>query len=162
MRQSGASLGAATGGSVTTEFALLAPVMFALLLGVLHIGVGMQNYNALRGITADMARYVAVEYQTSNQLTNAQIQALGTAIAVQSPYMLDNEHVLVTVADADPQRVVGAKELTFTIRYTVPSLLEFIDIPSFPISYSRSLFLLVDEDTTETPSETGSTASPTA
>lgn len=144
MRALAARLRGSTRGSAAVEFALLAPVMFVLLLGVMQIGVAMQNYNALRGITADMARTVTVEYQKSNPLTNAQIEALGTATAVQPPYMLDNDSVVVSVVDAVPQRIAGARELRFTIRYTVPSVLALIDLPSVPIRYSRPIFVAVE------------------
>jgi Flp pilus assembly protein TadG len=132
-------------GATTIEFAILAPVMFVMLLGVLQVGMAMQSYNSLRGIAADIARIVAVEYQKSNELTNAQIQILGTTTAIQAPYLLDNESVLVTVSDADPQRVPDAKELALTISYTVPSVLTFIDLPSTTIRYKYPIFVAIDE-----------------
>lgn len=57
-------------GSVVTEFALLAPTILALMLGVLQIGIGMQNYNAMRSVASDVMRYAVVNYQTGNELTN--------------------------------------------------------------------------------------------
>ena len=48
-------------GSVAIEFALIGPVFLTMFLGVLQIGIGMQNYNALRGISADVARYAVVK-----------------------------------------------------------------------------------------------------
>jgi len=130
-----------TGGSVAVEFGLLGPLLIAMLLGVLQIGIGMQNYNALRGVAADVARVVTVEYQKSNELTNTQVQQLGQATAVQAPYLLDVESLDVSVADAAVQRVAGAKELTFTVTYTVPTLLTIIDLPAFNIRYTRPIFV---------------------
>ena len=59
-------------GSVAVEFALVGPILLGMLMGVLQIGIGMQNYNALRGISADTARYAVVNYQTANRLTTSQ------------------------------------------------------------------------------------------
>lgn len=126
---------------MAVEFALLGPVLIALLLGVLQVGTGMQNYNALRGIAADVGRHVVVEYQKSNELTNAQVRQIGQATAVQAPYMLDSDSVRVEVGDAATQRVAGAREITFTITYTVPSVLAIIDLPSFTIRFSRPIFV---------------------
>lgn len=131
-----------TAGSAAVEFALLAPLLFALLLGVFQIGMGMQAYNALRSIAADTGRNVAVEFQKSNPLSNAQVQQIGTATAVQAPYMLDSANVVVTAVNATPQRVAGAREITLTINYTVPSVLRVIGLPPVNIRYSRPIFVL--------------------
>jgi Flp pilus assembly protein TadG len=125
------------------EFALLGPLMITMLLGVVQIGIGMQSYNALRGIAADVGRHVAVEYQKSNRLTNTQVRQLGEATAVQPPYLLDGSALTVNVADASPQRVAGAKEITFTVTYTVPSVLAIIDLPNFNIRFSRPIFVAI-------------------
>ena len=60
-------------GSTIVEFALLGPLMMAMMLGVLQLGVGMHGYNAMRSASADVARYAAVQYQTENELSNSQI-----------------------------------------------------------------------------------------
>jgi Flp pilus assembly protein TadG len=134
----------AESGSVAVEFALLGPLMFGLLLGVLQIGVGMHGYNALRGISSDVARYVVVNYQTDNKLSNSQLTDYARSVATTTPYSLTNNDVQVSIVDASTQRVAGAKELTFSITYTVPSFLQVIDIPGFDISYSRPIFVLND------------------
>jgi Flp pilus assembly protein TadG len=128
-------------GSAAVEFALLAPMMFAMLFGVLQIGVTMRAYNALRSISADVGRQVLVEYQNNNHLTNAQIQQLGRAAAVTPPYMLDNTNVNVNVVDAAAQRVSGAREITFSITYTIPSLVSVLHFPSLNIAFSRPIFV---------------------
>ena len=69
-------------GSAIIEFAILAPMIFAMLFGVIQVGLQMWSYNSLRSIVADTARYTMVEYQKSNQLTTDQIESKATAIAV--------------------------------------------------------------------------------
>lgn len=128
-------------GSVVIEFALLGPVMIGMLFGVLQIGLGMQSYNALRGISSDVARYAAVNYQTANRLTNAQLQTYGRAVATTSPYNLRSSEVTVTVVNAAAQRVAGATEKTFTVTYVVPSFLEVINVSSPTITFSRPIFV---------------------
>ena len=136
-----ASLRRSTDGSVMVEFALLGPMMIAMLLAVFQFGLGMQNYNALRGAAADVGREVAVEYQKANLLTNGQIQSLSRATAIQAPYLLDSDSLVITVQNAATQRVSGARELTLTFTYTVPSVLAIIDLPSFNINDSRPIFV---------------------
>lgn len=128
-------------GSVAIEFGLLGPVMIGMLFGVLQIGLGMQSYNALRGISGDVARYAAVNYQTANRLTNAQLQTYGRSVATASPYNLHSTDVTVTVVNAATQRVAGATEKTFTVTYTVPSFLKVINVGSPTIRFSRPIFL---------------------
>ena len=129
-------------GSMAVEFALLGPVVFGLFLGVFQIGVGMHGYNALRGISSDVARNAVINYQSDNDLTNSQLADYATNVAVSAPYMLTADDVEISIGNAATQRVTGAKELTFTIEYQVPSFLTVIGIDSFPISYSRPIFVI--------------------
>lgn len=123
------------------EFALLAPLLFAMLLGVLQIGLGMQSYNALRGIAADVARHVVVEYQKDNRLTEEQVRLFGTATAVQAPYLLDSQRISVSVDPAAVQRVAGARELSLTVSYRVPNIMQVIGLPDVTIRFSRPIFV---------------------
>ena len=45
-------------GSAVVEFALVGPVLIAMLMGVFHVGMAMQNYNALRSASARSAAFV--------------------------------------------------------------------------------------------------------
>ena len=64
-------------GAAAIEFALLSPALILMMIGVLQVGVAMQNYNALRGLSADVARYTMVQYQTGNTISNSQIESWG-------------------------------------------------------------------------------------
>ena len=44
-------------GSAVVEFAMLGGLFIAMLLGVFQVGIAMQSYNAMRSMTADVARY---------------------------------------------------------------------------------------------------------
>lgn len=129
------------GGAATIEFAIIAPVMIVLLMGVFQVGVGMQAYNALRAISMDTARHAAVEYQLNKPLSNDAIVTWARARAVNPPYLLSEGNLLITTTAAATQRVAGASERTFTIRYTVPSFLSVIGFDSFYITYSRPIFV---------------------
>ena len=50
-------------GASAVEFALLAPVFISLMLGVVEVGMYMQNYSAVRSLASDASRFAAVEYQ---------------------------------------------------------------------------------------------------
>jgi Flp pilus assembly pilin Flp len=128
-------------GTAAIEFALLAPVFFVMLFGVLQIGLWMQAHNALRGVAADVSRHVLVESQKANPMSNEQIRLYGTATAVRAPYLLASDRVTVSIVAAAEQRVTGARELRFSISYVVPGVLEIIDLPEVTVSFSRPVFV---------------------
>ena len=135
---------AARDGSTIVELGLLAPLMCALLLGELQVGIGMHSYNALRGISSDVARYAIVQYQTDNELGNSQLTDYARSVAISAPYGLQDSDVHVSVLHATTHRVAGAKELTFTITYTIDSFLGVIGLQDFSISFTRPIFVLDD------------------
>lgn len=129
-------------GSVAVEFALVGPLLIGMLMGVLQIGVGMQNYNALRGISADVARYSVINYQTANRLTTSQLQDYANSVASNAPYGLVRNRFTATIQAAATQRVTGATEYTITLNYDVPTMLSIIGIGEIPLSYSRPIFVI--------------------
>lgn len=140
------TLGADRSGSVVIEFALIGPTMIAMLFGVLQMGLAMQNYNALRGISADAARYAVVDSQSTTQastrLNDTQIEAYARNLAVHAPYGLIAQNVTVRLTTPATQRVTGATEKLLEIQYRIPSVLTIIGIDNIPISYSRPIFLI--------------------
>jgi len=129
-------------GSVAIEFALIGPVFITMFLGVLQIGIGMQNYNAMRGISADVARYAVVNYQTANRLTTSQLEDYARSVAAAPPYGLTRSRLTASVALATTQRVAGATEYTMTLDYTVPSVLGIMGMQDIPLSYDRPIFVV--------------------
>lgn len=129
-------------GSVIVEFALIGPALLAMFLAVLHFGIGMQNYNALRSISGDVARYAVVNYQTDTRLTTGQLSDFANGIATRPPYGLQRSRFLATMQNAPVQRVVGATEYTLTLTYMVPTMLSIIGIDEIPITYTRPVFVV--------------------
>lgn len=131
-------------GAIAVEFALLAPIFLLLLVGVLQVGMALQNYNALRGLSADVARYAMVQYQTGNEVSNSQLETWAENQALGAPYMLDQDRINATITDAGTQRVSGATELQVVVSYQLDSFLGFAGI-EFPfVTYTRPIFLLDD------------------
>ncbi len=129
-------------GAIAVEFALLAPIFLLLLVGVLQVGMAMQNYNALRGLSADVARYAMVQYQTGNELSNSQLETWAENQALGAPYLLDQNRINATITNAATQRVSGATELQVVVSYQLDSFLGFAGI-EFPfVTYTRPVFLL--------------------
>ena len=79
-------------GSAIVEFAVIAPVLLAMLFGVLQMGIVMWSYNSMRAIAADTARYTMIEYQKKDILSESQIEDKAVAIAVNSPYGFSIDH----------------------------------------------------------------------
>lgn len=128
-------------GAVIVEFALIGPAFLVMIFGVLQVGIAMQGYNAIRNLSADVARYAVVQGQTGNQLSTTQIRTYAINHAQGAPYLLDGERVNAVVTTAATQRIVGARELNITVTYQMESLLEFAGI-EFPfVTYSRPIFI---------------------
>lgn len=129
-------------GATIIEFAFVAPALVAMMLGVFDIGMSMQKYNAMRNIAADVGRYAVVNYQTNNRLTTDQLSSYTRSIAISSPYFLDNEDLATaTVAMAGTQRVADVVEYRLTLTYRVDTLLKFVGVPDFDITYQRPIFV---------------------
>ncbi len=129
-------------GASAVEFALLAPIFLLMLVGVLQVGMAMQNYNALRGVSADVARYAMVQYQTGNTVSNSQLETWAENQALGAPYMLDQNRINATVTTPGTQRVTGATELQVVMSYQLDNVLGFAGI-EFPfVTYTRPIFLL--------------------
>ena len=129
-------------GSVAMEFALIGPIFLTMFLGVLQIGIGMQNYNALRGVSADVARYAVVNYQTANRLTTSQLEDYTRSVASSPPYGLTRSRLTASVSMATTQRVEGATEYTVALNYSVPSVLGIMGMEDIPLRYSRPIFVV--------------------
>lgn len=129
-------------GATIIEFALLAPMFLLMIMGVFQVGAAMQSYNAMRSLSADVARYAMVQYQTGNTISNSQIETWAENHALGAPYLLKQDQVNAVVTTASTQRVADATELQLTISYQLDSFLAFAGI-EFPfITYTRPIFLL--------------------
>jgi Flp pilus assembly protein TadG len=130
-------------GAAAIEFALIAPVFLTMLLGVFQAGVWMQSYNAMRNAVAQTARSVAVEYQTGNKLIDSQVENTGLAVATTAPYLLKGGDAIdIDVTTPTVQTFPGAREMTLTMTYQMPSFLDFAGIGGPSVSYSRSMFVV--------------------
>lgn len=129
-------------GASVIEFAILAPMIIALMIGVLQVGMAMQSYNAIRSVTADTQRYAIVEYQKGQTPSNSAIRTQAISIADGAPYLLKPGSLSVTINDAATQRVSGAREMTVTISYQIPTVLPLLDFVAPTVSHSRPIFVL--------------------
>ena len=132
-------------GGVLIEFAILAPAIIALMMGVFQMGVQLQNVNALRSISSDGARYAVVEYQKDNAITPASIETAIEQIATAAPYYLEASRLSVDVDPVDIGRVAGAEEFAIKLKYNAPNFLKVIDQDEFDIDYERPLFVVPPE-----------------
>ncbi|MCZ8323981.1 MAG: pilus assembly protein [Sphingomonadaceae bacterium] len=127
-------------GSTIIEFAILAPVIFSLMLGVLQVGLHMHAYNAVRSVVTDTARFTTVEYQKDNDLTAEQIESRAIAYAVNPPYGLtiDNLTVLVT---QPASTITGTKRFNIEVSYVPQGLLGFIGVGAPTITVNRPVYV---------------------
>jgi Flp pilus assembly protein TadG len=129
-------------GAAMLEFAIVGPAMILMLFGVLQVGIGLQNYNALRNVSADVARYAMVQYSTGNKLSDDQMTDYAKSVAEGSPYLLKSD-IQVSITDVALSQVTNAKEKTLTIQYQIPSVLDSMGLEGPDITYTRPMFLAV-------------------
>ena len=127
-------------GAAMIEFGILAPAIITLMLGVLQVGLWMQSYNALRSVAADTGRYVAVEYQKSNRISNVNMALWARSHAINN-YMFDSTLISTNVTDAAAQPITGVTEKTLTLTYTMTSILGVAGVTDLPVSFQRPIFV---------------------
>lgn len=127
-------------GSAIIEFGILAPAIITLLLGVVQVGMWMQTYNALRSVAAESGRYVAVEYQKTNRISNVNM-ALWARNRAISDYMFEENLLSTSVVDASTQSIAGVTEKTLTLNYTMSSFMGIVGIDGIPVTFSRPIFV---------------------
>jgi Flp pilus assembly protein TadG len=127
-------------GATLVEFALIAPVLITMMIGVLQVGVWVQAYNGVRNVVNDTARFAMVEYQRGNKISDEAIQDRAIEIAASGKYNLDPSLVLPNVA-ARATQVNGVKQLNLRISYTAPKFVPFVEAAAPTILYARDLYL---------------------
>ncbi len=131
-----------TGGAAAVEFALVAPLVIGLMLGMFQVSLGMNNYNSLRSAVDDAARYTIVDFQKEDRSDEEALTAKARQIATSSPYNLDSDRLDVSVVMLVDSRVAGALEATITMQYEVPSVARMVGMGDIHIDYSRPVFLI--------------------
>lgn len=129
-------------GSLAIEFALLIPVLITMMLGVFQIGITMNSYNAMRSAAADISRYTVVQYQNGSYRDTNDLTTTARAMATAAPYMLDTSRLTISVSRPVTQRVAGTTELSVSLRYNAPSVMNLIGVSDIPLSYSQPVFLV--------------------
>jgi Flp pilus assembly protein TadG len=135
-------LGADERGSVLIEFALLAPVFLTLLIGVVQVGLHMQNANAVRNLASDGARFAVVQYQRERNSPTEVIETYIRSEGVGGKYNLATDRLTVTVTEESPSRIAGAIEMEIRVAYNAPDFLAFVPGELLQLDYVRPVFLL--------------------
>lgn len=130
-------------GGVLVEFALLAPLFFTLLIGVLQIGMQIQNWNAIRNLASDGARFAVVEYQRGHASQADLISTWMRSRGVGSRYNFNTDRLGITVT-SQTSRIADALEMQISVTYDAPDYLAFVPGNLLQIKYKRPVFLLKD------------------
>ncbi|RVQ69081.1 pilus assembly protein [Croceicoccus ponticola] len=128
-------------GVSAIETAILLPVLVTMLIGVLQIGLYLQAQNAVRSVGGEMSRFMTVESQKHNQVTNQQIEDTALGIAVSAPYILKSSQLDIEVADSTVQNIDRVRQVDVKMSYTVPNILGFADWDVMTIDYTRKAFI---------------------
>ncbi|MEP6868861.1 MAG: TadE/TadG family type IV pilus assembly protein [Novosphingobium sp.] len=128
-------------GVTSIEFALIAPIVISLMMGVVEFGISMWSYNAMRSVAVDVSRYATINYTSGNKLTNDQLTAYTRARAIDSPYSLVSSQLNVSITDATAQQISGARQMNLSLFYQVPSMLQMVGLPDLRLSYTRPIYV---------------------
>lgn len=135
-----------TRGSVLVEFALLAPAFIMLLIGVLQVGVYVQNYNAIRTLAADVSRFAMIEYQNGRERTAEWIEQEAYATLASrsgANFAASRLDIDVDMVDDPNRSIAGMTEMEVKISYDSPDFLPFLD-SVVSMSHSERVFLYVE------------------
>lgn len=130
-------------GATVIEFAILGPALIAMLLGVMQVGLYMQAQNALSSVAGDMSRYMSVEYQKDNEISNTQLENLAYTRAISAPYLLKGSRVSTTATNAAAQPIANVREIELTLTYQVPNVMAFATMGPMELSYTKSIFVTI-------------------
>lgn len=133
-------LGSDRTGSIITEFAILSPLLFLMMFGVLTAGVQLQSYNALRSVAYDVNRHTMIEYQKGNKLSAVQIEQVAAAIAGRPSYGLATDRFDI-VASEEATPVTSAKRFLVSLTYTPPNLIGFSALQPPTLSFDQSIIV---------------------
>lgn len=136
-----------TDGSVAVEFALIGPIMLAMFFGVMQVGIGMQNYNALRSVSAELARHMVTDAQDAAARSDMTLrddkptlEAMAKDIAAAPPYGLERSRMTATVTPL-PTEFDGASKREITLTYRARTYLNFIGFGTIPITYKSTVYI---------------------
>jgi len=140
LRETGRQLIGDKRGAVAVEFAILAPAIIVLLLGVLMIGLHMQSYNSVRSIAYDVERYTVVEYQKENKLLPAQIEQVAQSIGRLSPYNFNSDRLNASVV-TEASGMTGAQKFVLTLTYTPQKISALMKVQPPVITQTQSIIV---------------------
>ncbi len=128
-------------GASAIEFVILAPMLIMALLGVMQVGFYMQAQNALASIATDMSRFMSVEYQRDNKITNTLLENRAYSRAIGAPYLLQPEGISVSAKDASTQTINNVREIELELGYKVPNVMAFASFGPMDLTYKKSIFV---------------------
>lgn len=128
-------------GAAAVEFALLAPLLITMVLGIFQVGIWMGTHNSMRSAMNETGRWVTVKYQIGDRKSNIDIAVEARRRATTAPYFLDSSKVTTYVTDAATQSIDKVTEKELKIVYSMPNVLQFAGMRDFQVSYSRPLFV---------------------
>lgn len=132
-------------GATIIEMAILFPFLVTMLIGVFQAGLYLQAQNSVRSLAGEMSRFMAVEAQKNNILTDSQIETKALGLAVSAPYLLQSDALEINVQDSATQNMDRVRKIDLQMIYEVPSFLGLSDVGVLTLDYTRTLFVPAPE-----------------
>lgn len=128
-------------GATIIEMAVLLPVLLTMLIGIMQAGLYLQAQNAIRGVAGEMSRFMTVESQRDNHLSDDQIRIKAMDIASSPPYMLRLDDLDIRVENETTQSMDRVRKINLAMSYNIPNVLGFDKIDMLTLNYTRSVFV---------------------
>ncbi len=135
-------MGQSESGSVITEFAICAPALLVLLLGVFQVGFAVQAKNSMQSVIGEVGRNVAVAYLNSETeiFSEGQVELLLSNTATNAAYKLNGNNIAVDAEIVDSE-YAGIKELTLQINYGVPMFMPLGSMDQINLEARRTVYI---------------------
>ncbi|MEX2158991.1 MAG: TadE/TadG family type IV pilus assembly protein [Dehalococcoidia bacterium] len=133
-------------GQSLVEFAMIAPLFFILVLGIVDFGMGLHSWMTMTNATREGARLAAVHAPSSGSVDCNPLPAEGSIErkVCDTATNLDADAMTITVTNADPEGDNAGEEVSVQIDYDyelIMPLSGFMDLSTISLSATTKMRL---------------------
>lgn len=128
-------------GSTVVEFALICPMLIAVMLSVLEVGEALRSNTGVRDLLGWAGRRAVVARQNNTAITTAALNNEIRAEAVKRYYNIETARLTVQSSIVPNVALITVDEVRIDLTYSHPLSVPFVPITSIPISVSRTFYV---------------------
>jgi hypothetical protein len=133
-------------GQSLVEFAMIAPLFFILVLGIVDFGMGLHSWMTMTNATREGARLAAVHAPSSGSVDCNPLPATGSIErkVCDTATNLNADQMTITVINADPEGLSIGEEVSVQIDYNyelIMPLTGFMDLSTLSLTSTTKMRL---------------------